>query len=218
MTDTEKEQIYENIKAKLFQSNKNEIEDKIDIILDELAAQSGRSMIIMGCAFLEELCKNCVFETMTDKGKAEFKKRQGKEFTFSYATTILYAQDYFSEEIFKLFNLIRDIRNKYAHIPLMENNHIESIKNKNEKIREILKNRWVTRKMDLLRKIVDVDSQLYYIVFENLIYGLTALEMFIIPNQKLSKLQFVTNENFLRISIFISEINEHTESYFDSKI
>ncbi|MFN0049360.1 MAG: hypothetical protein ACKVOU_09575 [Cytophagales bacterium] len=217
MESEQKNSIYKSIVNKYTKEHAEKFEARIELILEDLALQNKRSMIIMGCAYLEELCKSCVFETMTKEGRKECLKRHPKELTFSSATTLLYSQGYLSNEIFALISHIRDNRNKYAHLPIIEDNHIQSINARNEKIRQLLKGRWATRHLERINKIVDIDSQLYYIVFENLIYGLMGLEMFIIPNQKLARLQFIEGESFLRIHINVGEINEYSESHFIQK-
>ena len=217
MDSKEKESIYKSIVTQYTKEHSEKFEARIELILGDLALQNKRSMIIIGCAYLEELCKSCVFETMTQVGKKEYLKRHSRELTFSSATTLLYSQDYLSDEIFELISHIRDIRNKYAHLPVIEENHIQSINDKNEKIRELLKGRWATRHLERIKQIGDIDSQLYYIVFENLIFGLMGLEMFILPNQKLARLQFIKEESFLRILINVGEINEYSESHFIQK-
>lgn len=217
MNSKQKNEIYKAIVKQHTKEHLEKFEARIELILKDLALQNRRSIIIMGCAYLEELCKSCVFETMTREGRRQYIKRQVRELTFSSASTLLYAQDYFSDEIFALISLIRDIRNRYAHLPVIEENHIQSINDRNEKIRELLKGRWATRNLEGIKKIGDIDSQLYYIVFENLIYGLMGLEMFILPNQKLPRLQFIEGESFLRIHINVGEINEYSESYFIQK-
>ena len=217
MDSNEKSKIYDSIVDQYTSGHSTKYEEKIDLILEELSIQNKRSLIILGCAYIEELCKDCFYEKMTIKGRKEFKKRHSRELTFSSSTTFLYAQNYFSEEIFLLIDYIRDIRNKYAHLAIIEDKHRDSIKDRNKKLRDLLSGRWVTRDPERIKKLSDVDDQLYYIVFENLIYGLMALEMFIIPNQKLARLQFIKDESHLRVSINVGEINEYSESYFANK-
>lgn len=217
MESSEKQKIFEIIKETYTEKHIKKFEKRFEKILEEISQQNSRSMIIMGCAYLEEMCMSCVLESMTEDGQKTFLKKHGREFTFSLATTILYSQDYFSNEILQLFDYIRDIRNKYAHIPLFEEKHLDSINDRNQKIRNLINKRWFSRDIERIKKIPDVDSQLYYIVFENLIFGLIALEMFIIPNQKLAKLQFIDGESFLRIQIYVEEINENSNSYFHKK-
>lgn len=217
MDSNDKNKIYKSIVEQYTKEHLKKFEVRIEQILNDLALQNKRSMIIMGCAYLEELCKSCVYETMTQEGRKEYDKRHSRELTFSSSATFLYSQDYLSDEIFQLINYIRDIRNKYAHLPIIEENHIESINDRNKKIRELLSGRWVTCNKERINTISDDDNQLYFIVFENLIYGLIRLEMFILPNQKLARLQFIKDESFLKVFINVGEFNEYSESHFENK-
>ncbi|MDY0089904.1 MAG: hypothetical protein RBR78_06020 [Flavobacteriaceae bacterium] len=218
MDTSEKEKIYDKINKQHLKKHIDKYEKKVESVLDELSKQSGRALVILGCAYLEELCKSCFFETMTNEGRKKYLDNHNKELTFSLTSTFLYAQDYISKEIFDLLKYIREIRNKYAHIPIFEKNHIESIKAKNSNIRKLLDGRWISRDVEKIKKLEDVDDQLYFIVFENLIYGLMALEMYIIPNQKLAKLQFVQNQKMLNVSINMGEFNEYTEHFISIKL
>jgi len=217
MDSKKKDEIYNSIVDKYLSAHTKKFEKRFEDILLDLSTQNKRSMIIIGCAYLEELCKSCVYETMTKKGRKEYKKRNSRDLTFSSAITFLYSQDYFSEEIFNLINHIRDIRNKYSHLPIIEENHTQSINDRNKKIRDLLNGRWFTRNIERIKNIRDADKELYYIVFENLIFGLIGLEMFINPDQKLGKLEFVKGQKHLKIFVDVGKINEYTETYFSNK-
>ena len=217
MSEIEKNEIYKNIKEKYTEQHIKKFESRIDNILEELALQNKRSLIIMGCAYLEEVCKNCIYETMTKEGIKKFNGNHKRELTFSLASTLLYAQDYISEDIFSLISYVRDIRNKFAHVPLLEESHMQNINDRTKKIRKLLDSRWTTRNIKRIQTIEGDDPQLYYILFENLMLGFMGLQMFIIPDQKLARLQFVKNQDFLRVKIDVGSFNEKSESYFEKK-
>ena len=217
MDEERKNEIYKELISKYYRPCVSKQESKILDILNELATQNTRSLVILGCAYLEELCKECVLATMTKEGKKEYIKRHNRELTFSFASTFLYAQNYISLEIFQILNQIRDIRNKYAHEPVIDENLMKSIKSKTESLRDSLKNRWLTLDTKRILKLSDSDDQLYFIVFENLFIGFLALELFISPYDKIVKLKFIPNQTNLKIHINASLINENTLKNFKIK-
>tara|TARA_B100001778_G_scaffold288312_1_gene256556 strand:+ start:69 stop:734 length:666 start_codon:yes stop_codon:yes gene_type:complete len=217
MTIEEQQKIIDEISKEYLHPYVVNIEEEFDSVLEELFEKDARSIIIIGCAYLEDLLKRCFLETMTKEGQKRFLSEHNREITISLTSNLLYSQDYLSKEIFDLINFIRKIRNKYAHKPILSKIDKDSINGLNANLREIIDKRWISRKLEDIGRNKDIDAQLYIIIFENLFLGLLSLNTWIHPSQKLAKLTFAPAKNHLIVSLHVAEISKHTKDYYANK-
>jgi len=217
MNKEEKDILYRNILDKYVSQRAQSFENDFDTVLNGLFDKDPRTIVIVGSAFLEELCKSCFLSTMTELGRIKFIDDHSRELTFSLTSNMLFSQDYLSKEIFDLINSLRRIRNHYAHSPIIKEKQMNSIDELTENVRKIIDNRWVTRYQESISQNKSLAAQLYLVVFENLMVGLISLHIWTNPNQKLAKLQFVKNQKSIKLAINVSVFNEYTEGYFREK-
>lgn len=209
----ESETVYKRILSNYIDPSIKEQELRIENVLMELLNQNTRSLIIIANAFVEELLKNCFYSTMTEKGRKKYNSTNQLNFLIN----ILFAQDYLSEDIFTILDNLRNIRNDFAHKSLLNNGLENRISNWKSEVLEILNNRWLSRFVEKFPKDMPEEQKQFFIIYENLIYGLALLNNFIIPEQKLVRLQFVEGEKYLKVFINVSGFNQYSMGYFDIK-
>jgi hypothetical protein len=212
----DKQNFYEEIKTKYLSRHATEREKSIDQLFIDLLRQDLRPLIIIGAAYIEELCKECFLNSLKFDSRKKITEDHSRELTFSFVSGMLWSQNYISEDIYNLITHLRKVRNKMAHNAILEQSDNNFIESKSKDINTILSKGWMTRHPDGLKSMNSVNSS-YFIAIENLCFGLMGLSMWIIPEQKLGKLTFISGQNFLRVSIDIASFDYRTIQYFDRK-
>lgn len=189
----------------------------LDELFDDLKKRDLRSMILIGCAYIEELCKECFLSTLTEDSRSKFIDAFNTNITFSFASNILYAQDYISKDIILLIDLLRKVRNDLAHNAVLTTEHRKSIDSRIEKLKELTSGRLFTRFESEVKKM-DEQQFICFMLIENLCYSFITLSMWILPTQRLAKMIFHKEYPFVRVLILVDNFNTGTtEPLFEKK-
>lgn len=212
----DKTQYYFDIKNKYLAIHTTKREDSINTLFKNLLKEDLRPLVIIGTAYIEEICKECFLNSISASSRKKFTNAHGRELTFSFITNILWAQNYISDDIYDMLNHLRSVRNKMAHKAILEQHDDQFIESKSTEINSILNKGWVTRNAEEIEKLNDLNAT-FFIAIENLFFGLLGLSMWIIPEQKLAKLTFIDGQKFLKVYVDMESFDHRTLGYFKKK-
>lgn len=189
----------------------------MDELFNDLKKRDLRSMILIGSSYIEELCKECFLSTLTEGSRSKFADTFNTNITFSFASNILYAQDFISKDVISLIDLLRKVRNDLAHNAVLTADHRKSIDSRIEKLKELTNGRLFTRFEEDVKKM-DLQQATCFMLIEQLCYSLISLSMWILPTQRLAKMIYQNEYPFMRVLILIDNFNPGTtEPLFEKK-
>ncbi|NEM99459.1 hypothetical protein [Pontibacter burrus] len=236
---TDFNQIYKEVADKYFKLYVDSRSEKVKTVLLDLHSQSLRGLVIIGSAYIEELCKECFLFTLS-KGerRKKFEKDLRREMTFSLTSTFLWSQDYFANNVYEIISCIRDVRNKLAHNAIIEQSHSDYIEARAKKIIDLVQDRWIAANLPekinfipLLKLKCFDDNKLYngklkneeelkeifFKAISDIVVGLIILSKWIIPEQKLIRLSLEPGSEHIGVTFFEDRFDHNTLGYFDDK-
>jgi DNA-binding MltR family transcriptional regulator len=96
------------------ENKKNPLTDW-DAFFDELQNESPRAAVIIASAFLDAQLRAILANSFIDEGKVVEELLDSDLFTFSSRIKTVYCMGLISESIYHDLNIVRKIRNKFAH-------------------------------------------------------------------------------------------------------
>ena len=205
----EKSATKDEIQEKFFEKFTKKRIDIMEKLFDDLKNRDTRSMVLIGAAYIEELCKECLVSTFTSTSAKNFMNIHGTAITFSFTSNFLHAQDYISEEILALITQLRKIRNDFAHNAVLSETHQKSIDSRFQEINKIMNGRILTRFSEAVNKM-SPEQKTCFVLIEMLCYSLINLSMWIIPDTKLAKITLRKDYPFMNVYIWIDNFNPST--------
>lgn len=234
-----KDELYNIILDKYIAEHLDIRAEKISAIVRDLFTQDIRGLLIIGSAYLEELCFECFLQTLI-KGnrRKKFVKDLKREMTFSMTSNLLWAQNYLSDDVYELITLIRDARNQVAHNAILEQSHSDKIESKANKIKELMEgrsfafdtekfkenhiskaimlNRYKVIGSSPLNKLNEHKEQ-FLTAIADLISGLNILSLWMIPEERLAIYLKHQETKFLTVTVFDNNFTEDTLNHFSNK-
>lgn len=240
MNPDAQEDIYSEIMDKYINRHLNERAEKISILINELTREDLRGLLIIGAAYIEELCNECFLQTLyKGKRRRKFEKDLRREMTFSMTSNLLWAQNYITDEIFELISIIRDVRNKLAHNAFIEQNHSDLIEAKAHRINELMQGQSFSfhpemfgTNYDLFNiRMVELESEnsssiinqinkntkSYLVAITDMIVGLSVMSLWLIPEEKLAIFEINKDDNLLFVNVGRERFTENTFKHIENK-